>query len=191
MIPHDVIKGAGCPVETGEPVPGPRNGIGDPPRSKPVELALIAVSESVAKLDEVAVESPIASARWMVHPQRIACGEPAVDTIDTEPAKIPLEARKVGVATIEEAALGGRRGEQRPELRLRVRQVDHLLCREPMKVTGEGLELRHHVQDVGVADGAPDLERSAWSVHFAHRRVGCGQGVDRFSAWAQPSPERD
>lgn len=190
MVPHDTVQGACCSTEAGQAAPGPRDGVGDASSPEVVELALVAVSQGIAKLDQILVVGLVASPAD-VSPPMVVSPDPPLEASYAEPPEVLLDAANVGVASIEEPPFGGRGDEERAKLRHRSGELDHPLGAEIVKVANECLELGDDPEHVGVTQRSADRERASRSIDLTHGRVRCGQRVDRIPSWSKPRPQRD
>src|SRR5207244_12980769 len=119
-------------------------------------------------------------------PPSVSSTDPGLQTSDSEPAEVLLDAPDVSVAAIDESPFGRSGDEERAELVLRLREIDDSLGCEVVKVAHECLELGYHSKNVRVADWAPDLERTTRPVDLAHGGVRRGERGDCFWALLQP-----
>lgn len=174
-------------IERRKGSPCPCHSVGHASVAQPVELALVPVGEGVSQLDELLVHRPVAAAVLRCPPV-VSHLEPSIQPGDPETPEVLLDASNVGVAPVDESALRRGRDEQRSELSLRLRQLDHPLSGEIVQVPDEGLELGDHAQDVRVSDRSTDLPWTTGTADFAHGTVRRGKRVDGLAARAEPRP---
>lgn len=100
MIPHDAIQRTRSTLQPRQPVTRPSHPVEYAPCAQIVYLALITVSQSVAKLNEILIASLIALAVASRVPVGVLSGQLLPDPPDTESPEVLLDALQSSVAAV-------------------------------------------------------------------------------------------
>lgn len=190
MLPHNTIQRAGGSIQSWQSLSRPRHGVGDASFPQSVELALVAVSQAVAQLNEVAVVATVAASTGCRLPVAVQRPNLPRNAADANPFEVGREASQISVSAIDVPPFGRGRGQQGPVLRHSAREFNRLLCGQVVKVSAECLELGHDPEDVGMGDRTANLERTSRAFDLPHRDMRGRKRVDGLPSRSMPPLER-
>lgn len=191
MVPHDPVQRTGQTIHDGDLRPSPAHRIEDPPESESIHLRLIAVRQRVAKSDEASEATLVSRSVAAGAPPAVSCCDLRPDVEDADSLEVPLDARQVGIASIDPASFDRHPCEQWSEPGIGFGEHDGLLRGEVVQIAGEPLELGDDAKHVGVRNGATDLERAAPSATVLTKPGVClGEQGDGCSSLTVPVAQR-